>query len=145
MLLHVLLDECRDGVGRTRLRRLLLAVTALLAALAAATGILIHLGIVAVWHLALVGFLQGAVFAFNFPTRSALIPALVPDEQLSSAIAMNSTGLNLNRMAVPAAAGLLLAWQPSLAFDVIAVLYAASFLMLLRLPRVQAASAGGRP
>ncbi|MFA7248297.1 MAG: MFS transporter [Dehalococcoidia bacterium] len=121
-------------VDRTDKRRLLLVVTALLAVLSLATAVLVHLDIIAVWHLALVGMLQGGMFAFNFPTRSALIPALVSAEDLPNAIAMNSTGLNLNRVAVPAVAGLLIAWQPAVAFDVITLLYVISTLMLLRLP-----------
>lgn len=121
-------------VDRTEKRTLLLLVTWVLAVLALGTAVLVHLNIVSVWHLALVGMLQGVTFAFNFPARSALIPALVSDEDLPNAIAMNSTGLNLNRVAVPAAAGLLLAWWPAIAFDVIAGLYVISALMLIRLP-----------
>ena len=99
-------------VDRADKRLLLLGVTWLLAALAAATAVLVHLDIVEVWHLAVVGMVQGAAVAFNFPTRSALIPALVAEKHVLNAVAMNSMGLNLNRVAVPAAAGLLLAWEP---------------------------------
>lgn len=130
-------------VDRADKRRILLLVTWSLAALAIVTGVLVHLDVVTVWQLALVGLAQGAIFAFNFPTRSALIPALVSDEELSNAIAMNSTGLNLNRVAVPAVAGLLIAWQPAIAFDAISVLYVISALMLIRLPKVETAPAKG--
>jgi MFS family permease len=129
-------------VDRADKRKILLVVTSLLGLLAFGTAVLVHLNIVTVWQLALVGLLQGAVFAFNFPARSALIPALVSEEQLPNAIAMNSTGLNLNRVAVPALAGLLLAWQPAIAFDAVAVLYAISVVMLFRLPRMEVAASG---
>lgn len=125
-------------VDRADKRTLLLAITWLLGALALGTAVLVHLDVVAVWHLAVVGAIQGAAIAFNFPTRSALIPALVPESQLANAIAMNSMGLNLTRVAVPAAAGVLLAWAPPLAFDVITLLYVISALLLLRLPSLRA-------
>ncbi len=130
-------------VDRADKRKILLIVTSLLGVLALVTAVLVHIDVVTVWQLALVGLLQGVVFAFNFPTRSALIPALVSEDQLANAIAMNSTGLNLNRVAVPAIAGLLLAWQPAIAFDVVTVLYVISAVILLRLPRIAAATSGG--
>ena len=123
-------------VDRADKRRILLLVHSCLAALALATAVLVHLGITEVWHLAVVGLLQGVVFAFNFPTRSALIPTLVSDDELPNAIAMNSTGLNLNRVVGPSIAGVLIGWQPAIAFDVIAALYVIAALMLLRLPKV---------
>lgn len=132
-------------VDRADKRRILLLVHSCLAVLALATAVLVHMGITEVWHLALVGLLQGIVFAFNFPTRSALIPTLVPDEELPNAIAMNSTGLNLNRVVGPSIAGLLIGWQPAVAFDVIAALYVISALMLLRLPKVATPPRLGSP
>ena len=132
-------------VDRADKRRILLLVHSCLGVLALATAVLVHLGITEVWHLAVVGLLQGIVFAFNFPTRQALIPTLVSDEELPNAVAMNSTGLNLNRVAGPSIAGLLIGWQPAVAFDVIAALYVISALMLLRLPRVVTPPRQGSP
>lgn len=132
-------------VDRADKQRILLIVHSCLAALALATAVLVHIGIVEVWHLAVVGLLQGAVFAFNFPTRQALIPTLVSEDDLSNAIAVNSTGLNLNRVVGPSIAGLLLGWQPAVAFDVIAALYVISTLMLLRLPKVVVPRRDGSP
>lgn len=130
-------------VDRADKRKILFIVTLSLSALAIATAVLVHVNVVAVWHLALVGLLQGVVFAFNFPARQALIPTIVSDEELPNAIAMNSTGLNLNRVIGPSIAGLLIAWNPAVAFDVIAVLYVISALMLLRLPKLVTTPRGG--
>ena len=132
-------------VDRADKQRILLIVHSCLAALALGTAVLVHLGITEVWHLAVVGLLQGAVFAFNFPTRQALIPTLVSEDDLPNAIAVNSTGLNLNRVVGPSIAGLLLGWQPAVAFDVIAALYVISTLMLLRLPKVVTPPRDGSP
>lgn len=54
--------------------------------------------------LGLVGFL-GSVAAFNQPARLALIPSLVPRENLMAAVAVNSIVFNLARFIGPAAAG----------------------------------------
>jgi predicted MFS family arabinose efflux permease len=116
-------------------RKILVIVQASLAVLALITAILVHLNIVVVWHLVVVGLLQGASFSFSAPARQAVIPSLVSDEELTNAIAMNSTGLNFTRVIGPALAGVLMAINPALAFDAIAVLYVAAALMLLRLPR----------
>ena len=102
---------------------------------ALATAVLVHFDIVVVWHLAAVGFLQGAVFAFSIPARQALIPLLVRDEDMANAVAINSTGLNMTRVLAPSLAGGLLAWEPAISFDVIAVLYIVSVFMLFRLPK----------
>ncbi|MBI2321401.1 MAG: MFS transporter [Chloroflexi bacterium] len=124
------------GVAADRLdkRRLLIATQLSLALLALANGVLVHLGVVAIWHLVIIGALQGAVFAFNFPARQAYIPELVGIERLANALAVHATGMNASRVVAPAAAGLLLTWSPTVAFYAIAAGYAATTLTLLRLP-----------
>ena len=69
---------------------------------------LIVTGRVEVWHVLLTAFLMGASMSFEMPTRTALIPALVKDEELNSAIALNSAAMNGTRIIGPAVAGLLL-------------------------------------
>lgn len=69
---------------------------------------LIVTGQVEVWHVLLTAFLMGASMSFEQPTRTALIPSLVKDEELTSAIALNSAAMNGTRIIGPAAAGLLL-------------------------------------
>ena len=71
--------------------------------------ILIVTGVVEVWHVLLTAFLMGASMAFNQPARTALIPSLVREDELTSAIALNSAAMNVARIIGPAGAGLLLA------------------------------------
>ena len=123
---------------RARKRTLLIVVQVLLSIIAVVNAVLVHMDVVEVWHLALLGLAEGVVFAFNMPTRQALIPELVDDERLPNALALNSTGMNLNRVIAPSIAGLLLAWQPAVAYDTIAVLYIVAALLLLRLPKREA-------
>lgn len=56
------------------------------------------------WLLALSAFL-GVVVAFNQPARLAMVPSLVPREDLPAAIAINSVVFNTARFIGPAAAG----------------------------------------
>jgi len=120
---------------RTRKRTLLIWVQAMLAVVAVANAVLVHLGVVQIWQLALLSLVEGSVFAFNMPTRQALIPELVDEARLPNALALNSTGMNLNRVVAPSIAGLLLAWHPALAYDAVAALYIVTSLLLLRLPK----------
>lgn len=121
-------------------RSLLVTVQAAQACGALTAAVLVHLNIVQVWHLVVIALFQGVVFAFNMPTRQALIPELVPRDMLSNALALNSTGMNLNRVLAPALAGLLIAVNPALSFDVIAAFYVCSALLLLRLPKTHVAA-----
>ncbi|MDA0351519.1 MAG: MFS transporter [Chloroflexi bacterium] len=129
---------------RANKKALLIAVQFMLAALSAVNAVLVHLDIVQVWHLVVLSVLQGLIFAFNMPTRQAIIPEIVPEDQLPNAVALNSSGMNLNRVLAPSLAGLLLAWHPALAFDLIAVFYGMAALMLLRLPSLAPAAKRSR-
>lgn len=115
-------------------RLILVTVHCSLALTALLTAVLVHLDIVVVWHLVVIGLLQGAAFAFSMPARQALIPSLVDESEVRNAIAMNSTGLNFMRVIGPAFAGIMMSVHPALAFDAIAVLYVGSALLLLKLP-----------
>jgi MFS family permease len=121
-------------------RNLLIAVQCGLSVLAITVALLIHLKLIRVWHLVVIALFQGVVFAFNMPTRQALIPELVPRDLLSNALALNSTGMNLNRVLAPALAGLLIAVNPALSFDVVAAFYIMSALLLLRVPKTSVAA-----
>jgi MFS family permease len=120
---------------RREKRSLLVVVMFSLSAVAIANALLNHLRIIRVWHLVILSLLEGVVYAFNMPTRQALIPEVVPRDLLANALALNSTGMNLNRVLAPALAGVLIAFNPAVAFDAVALFYFTSALMLLRLPK----------
>lgn len=96
--------------------------------------VLVHSGVIEIWHLVALGLLQGVVTPFTMPTRTALIPDLVPERQIPNALALESTGRNINRVVAPSIAGVLLAINPALAFYAIAIVYAVAVLTLYRLP-----------
>lgn len=63
-----------------------------------------------VWHLIGLGLFAGVINAFDMPTRSAYVYDLVErPEDLPSAIAMNSTLMNITRLIGPALAGFVVA------------------------------------
>jgi MFS family permease len=102
---------------------------------------LVHADAVAVWHLAVGGFVMGVCFAFLGPARQAFLVDLVPVEKRGNAIALTQVANNASRVGGPAVAGWLLAWHAfgaAGAYLVMAVLYASSALSLLLLPRSHA-------
>jgi len=54
---------------------------------------------------------QGCVVAFNQPARLALVPSLVTNEDLATAVAINSIVFNLARFIGPACAGPAIVWS----------------------------------
>jgi predicted MFS family arabinose efflux permease len=83
--------------------------------------------------LGLVAFL-GSVAAFNQPARLALIPSLVPRENLMAAVAVNSIVFNLARFIGPAAAGLaIVSGGVAFAFALNAMTFAFFLLALSRI------------
>lgn len=79
------------------------------AALALAVAVLITTGIIN-WHLLIVASLaQGVIMALMMPSRQAVIPELVGEQGLTNAVALNTAGMNLNRLTAPGVAGLMIA------------------------------------
>jgi len=66
-------------------------------------------GVVKVWHILVLSFIVGSAQSFGGPAYSALIPSLVPKENLSNAIALNSIQFNLGRIIGPVLGGITLA------------------------------------
>lgn len=81
-----------------------------------------------------VAVLFGAARSFFSPATTALGPMLVPRELLPRAIAWNSLAWQTASIAGPAAAGLLIALSPQVAFETTLALYvaAAVVIMLIR-------------
>jgi MFS family permease len=90
-------------------RKLLLATQAAMGVLALGLGILTVAGIVQLTHVYVFAFLLGCVTAFDSPARQTFVSDLVGEEDLSNAVALNSTSFNAARMIGPAIAGILIA------------------------------------
>ncbi|MGI4765521.1 MAG: MFS transporter, partial [Janthinobacterium lividum] len=86
-------------------RRLLIGTQAAMGALALALGALMVTGLVRLWQVDVFAFLFGCAAAFDAPVRQTFVTELVGDEDLQSAVALNSTSFNAARMIGPAVAG----------------------------------------
>ncbi|MBN9108773.1 MAG: MFS transporter [Pseudonocardia sp.] len=105
----LLLSVLAGGVAADRLprRRVLGAVETVRIASAAVAATLALTGTLALWHLAVVAFLLGTADAFYYPSASAILPSLLPADELLAANGVEGT---LRPVAVqaagPAVAGL---------------------------------------
>ena len=87
------------------------------------------------WHLFGSSVGQGLFFAFLMPSRQAIIPQLVPRDQLTNAVALNAGGMALMTTMAPAAAGFMYHFGgPAVAYFVIAGLSFAAVLLTGRIP-----------
>jgi MFS family permease len=88
---------------------------------------------------------QGIVVAFNQPARLALVPSLVAETDLASAVAINSIVFNTARFIGPMLAGLAIVWSGvAAAFAANALSYVAFLAALTRIRVVSSAAPGGK-
>src|SRR2546421_13025893 len=87
-------------------RRFLLMTQSLSMCLAFLLGILTLTGMIQVWMIVLLAFCSGTVLSFDQPTRSSLIPMLVPRKDLMNTISLQATVFNGAAVVGPALAGI---------------------------------------
>jgi MFS family permease len=127
-------------------RRLLLLITGSgIAAVSLALWVTAATGSGGVWMILSLFAVQSAFLAVNQPTRSAVIPRLLPAEQLPAANALNMTVVQAGAVAGPLLAGVLI---PVVGLPALYLLDALALLATLwatwRLPAVPPAAAEGR-
>ncbi len=86
-------------------RKYLLVVESLYTALAAAYAAMVGLGLATPGNLLLFTLLLGAAGALTGPAWQAVVPLLVPKDDLPAGIAANSVGVNISRALGPALGG----------------------------------------
>jgi MFS family permease len=69
-------------------------------------GISISTDTVTVYHLAGASIAQGTIWSFLMPARQAIIGQLVDEDQITNAVALNSSGMSLMTVAAPGIGGL---------------------------------------
>ncbi|HET7677998.1 MAG TPA: MFS transporter [Candidatus Limnocylindrales bacterium] len=124
-------------------RRLLIAAQVVAVAAALLLGLLVALGVVALWHIVLIAFVAGSAQALASPAFQAIVSTLVDRAALGNAVALNSAQFNLSRIFGPALAGLIVAsvgeaanfWLNALAAFVVIIV-----LLRIRLPPNEALS-----
>jgi predicted MFS family arabinose efflux permease len=86
-------------------RRFLIVVELLYTVLCVAYAAMVGLGLATPDNLLLFTFLIGAAGALTLPAWQAVVPQLVPKEDLTAAVAANSVGVNISRAIGPALGG----------------------------------------
>lgn len=71
---------------------------------------LVFTNLIQPWQIVLLAFLLGVANAFDAPARVSFVAELVPRQDMSNAIALNSTMFNTGTVIGPAIAGLAYAW-----------------------------------
>jgi MFS transporter, DHA1 family, staphyloferrin A biosynthesis exporter len=121
---------------RVRKRNLLLITQASLCAISVAITGLVVFKVIVLWHLVAASLVSGLVSSFNLPARQAFLMELVKEDELTNAIALNSTAGNICRIGSPALAGVLLGIIdiPGV-YGIVAICYGLAVFSLLFLPR----------
>ncbi|MEU9254277.1 MFS transporter [Streptomyces sp. NPDC048270] len=97
-----------------------------------------------VWFLYAVVALQAVCGALSGPARSAMIPRLLPAEQLPAANALNSVTMTSGTMAGPMLGGLIVGWWGyQAAYLIDAVTFLAALYAMWRLPSMKPDRAAG--
>jgi MFS family permease len=122
-------------------RKFLIAVQVLLASVSISLMVLSQTGMLSVSALVGLTFLGGIGAALMGPTWQAIVPELVKREDVKSAVALNSLGINIARSIGPAAGGLLLAaFGAGLTYGADVASYIVVIAALLWWPRAKNAS-----
>jgi MFS family permease len=106
MLLALPAGALADIVDR---RRLLIVIQFYLLIVTATLGLLTLLDMVTAWMLLGFVFILGVGSAVMLPAWSAIVPELVPHDEMPAAVALNSVAINAARAIGPAIAGILVA------------------------------------
>ena len=124
-------------IDRLPKRKVLLCTQSALAVLAAILATLTYFKVVEYWHVLILALLLGTVSTLDMPTRQSFIIELVGKEDLTNAIALNSSIFNLGRIVGPAVAGLLIGLigiAPCFYLNAISFLAVIANLWMIRVP-----------
>ena len=126
-------------------RRVIIAVQTVNLITVSAVAALGFLGALTIWQLAVAAGILGIAAAFFFPAYSALLPRILPAEQLLAANGVEGVVRPVfQRSAGPAVAGMVIAATfPSLGAAVVAVLFGLGLLLLVATARPMASPGDG--
>jgi MFS family permease len=127
-------------------RKLALATTAALLAVSAAFAVQAYAGFGQLWLLYLLAMVQAVLQATSAPSRRTFVPRLVPRDQLTAAIALNTLTGRITMLFGPALAGLITgSFGLRTCYAVDAVSFVASLYATARLPAMPPGPAGPTP
>lgn len=148
-LLPVLPISLLAGVISDRFsrRNLIIVADLVLALQAFAIAALAWLNIIRVWHVIILSFILGAAAALEQPARLAFVVDTVGKEDLTNAVALNTSVFNTARIIGPSIAGIIIAWMgEASAFFINGLTYLVviSALLAIRLPDIRLPKAKGQ-
>jgi MFS family permease len=73
-------------------------------------GLLTRGGVIQLWHIYVLTAVQASAMAFDLPARQALVPNLVPRQDLPSAFSLQSIAFNTGAIAGPALSGVVIGY-----------------------------------
>jgi len=114
-------------------RRTLLVITqSAMMVVATILAVLTFTNLIQVWQILILSFLMGVCNAFDAPARQAFVLEMIEREDMTNAIALNSTMFNLAVVVGPALGGLIYAWVgPGWCFSINAISFIAVIVALL--------------
>lgn len=135
-------------VDRWHLHRVLVVTQVCSLLQSAALAVFALTGLMTVWHLMVLGALQGVINAFDMPARQSFVRQMVEDRQdLPNAIALNSSMVNLTKMIGPVIASVLVALVGEgwcFAIDAASYVAVVGSLLAMRIPPRLPRAADGR-
>lgn len=96
-------------IDRVDRRKLLIWLELANAAVGTAMGFLVASGLIQLWQIYFIGMLHSAIGAFESPSRSALVPLLVPRADLMTAVSLQSIQRKGTQIVGPALGGMFVA------------------------------------
>src|SRR6266571_8595187 len=122
-------------------RRLLLLIEAVMASSSIVLAVCTHYQVINIIIIYIVVLISASVSAFEFPTRQAIIPTLVPRSQLTSAVSLSSVMMQLTFVIGAAFGGFVIAWvgvANTYWLDVFSYLVVIGSILLMVVPRIPA-------
>ncbi|MFN2119715.1 MAG: MFS transporter [Anaerolineales bacterium] len=120
-------------------RRAILFTTQTIALVVAlALGILTFAGVIQLWHIYALTAIQATAMAFDLPARQALVPNLVPREDLPNAFSLQAIAFNTGAIAGPALSGVIIAyWGQAYAYLLNSISFLAVIIALAAMGAVE--------
>lgn len=95
--------------------------------------------------LVIASLIQGTVMGLMMPSRQAMIAEIVGEEQLMNAIALNTFGMNLGRLVMPAVAGFVIAaFGYAATYYMMAGMYIIAVILIAIMPKTGTITLRGR-
>jgi MFS family permease len=135
LVVGLLGGSAADAVDR---RKLALVSSMCLMAVSATFAAIAYAGLGLLWPLYLLAMVQAVLAAAGSPARRTFAPRLVPPDQLTAAIALNTLSSRIVMLVGPALAGLIAAaWGLKVCYVVDTVSFVASLYATARLPAMR--------